>query len=72
MANPYTAGTEKAKLYDHAVAMGNPDLGADSAAARFADHMAGRGLFDVSGASAVPLTNLPKSSAVARGSVAAR
>jgi hypothetical protein len=72
MANPFIAGTEKAKLYDYAVARGNPDLGADSGAARFADTHAGRGYFDVSGATAVPLTNLPKQSLAVRRSVATR
>lgn len=57
MANPYSAGTEKFKLYAYAVAQGNPDSGSDSGAANFAGRSQGAG--DVSGGTAVPLTNLP-------------
>jgi hypothetical protein len=64
MANPYSAGTEGFKLFAYAQSKGNTD----KAAQKFADNMIGRGLFDVSGGTAVPKTNLPKSSAAAHSS----
>lgn len=64
MANPYTPGTEAYKLFAYAQTKGN----SDKAALKFVENMQGRGLFDVSGGTAVPKTGLPISSAVAHSS----
>lgn len=59
MANPYTPGTEKYKLFAYSTAKGNPDKASEI----FTHANVGRGLFDVSGGTAVPRTNLPVGSA---------
>jgi hypothetical protein len=59
MASPYTGGSEPDKLYNYAVAKGN----GDKAARIFAEHARGRGLYDVSGGTAVPKAGLPAHSA---------
>lgn len=63
MANPYTPGTERYKLYQLALSK----LNSDKAAALFTETNVGKGLHDLSGGVAAPATNLPKSSSVARG-----
>lgn len=59
MPNPYAGGSERNKLFAYANAKGN----SDKAATIFAEHMSGRGLFDVSGGTATPTLNLPRASA---------
>lgn len=63
MPNPYAGGSERNKLFAYASAKGN----SDKSSTAFAESMAGRGHFDVSGGTAVPAT-LPKSSAAAHSS----
>jgi len=60
MANPYTPGTVRYKLFAYAsVTKSN----SDKASALFTETNFGKGLYDLSGGTAVPLTNLPKSGA---------
>lgn len=63
MANPYTPGTERYKLFQYALTK----LNTDKAAALFTDTNVGKGLHDLSGGVAAPAANLPKSSSATRG-----
>lgn len=69
MASPYTPGTEKDKLFKHAQ---NVKGNTDKAATLFAETNVGRGLFDLSGGTAVPLTNLPRAGSTGAAHSAAR
>lgn len=55
MANPHTPGTEKFKLYAYSLAKGN----GDKASALFTDTHFGKGIYDVSGGTAIPKVGLP-------------
>lgn len=59
MANPFAGGTERNKLFAYALAKGNSDKGA----LIFTEHMSGRGLYDVSGGTAIPKVGLATHSA---------
>jgi hypothetical protein len=60
MASPYTGGSELDKLFRYAqITKGN----SDKASIVYAQTHAGKGTHDLSGATAVPLTNLPRAGA---------
>jgi hypothetical protein len=63
VANPFTAGTERNKLFAFASAKGTSDKGS----VLFAETHVGKGVYDVTGGTAV-LKTLSKSSAVAHSS----
>ncbi len=60
MANPYPGGSERDKLFKHAQ---NVKGNTDKAAILFAETNVGKGLFDLSGGTAVPLATLPRAGA---------
>lgn len=69
MASPFTGGSELDKLFKYAQ---NVKGNTDKASIIYAQAHVGKGTHDLSGGTAVPLTNLPKSSAAATAHSSAR